>query len=90
MNYARDSSPGKPIPLNQTHMYGAPPLTLACRASSYRMAKLLLDAGALTNVPDQRGNLPIHAACLAGDAKVDFVLVLFCFIESFFFVSKDC
>jgi hypothetical protein len=62
------------VPLDETSFYGAPPLTLAMRAGNVRMAKLLLEAGAMTSVADNRGNLPIHAACMAGEAKVEVFL----------------
>ncbi len=58
------------LPLNETSVYGATPLILACRAGSMRVVNLLLAAGARTDVCDNRGNFPIHAACMAGHAGI--------------------
>jgi ankyrin repeat protein len=77
------------VPLNETSVYGAPPLVLACRSGSLRMVKLLLAAGARTNVSDNRGNFPIHAACLAGDADIAEVLMEQVRQERHLFTSND-
>jgi ankyrin repeat protein len=51
------------------------PLHLACEMHSVSIAKMLVEAGADVNFPNQYGNTPLHSACMQAELEIAKILM---------------
>ena len=66
----------KPEDINRLNNVGGTPLRGAVRFGSVHIVRLLLEAGADTNIRDKEGRLPVYWACADYNAKFDNILTI--------------